>query len=227
MNAISPQIELSWLEKLDAEFKQSYFAQLKAFLVNEKKSNVVYPPGKEIFSAFNKTPFTEVNVVIIGQDPYHNPRQANGLCFSVAPGVKPPPSLKNIFKEIEQDMGIKPPNNGDLSKWAEQGVLLLNAVLTVRKNQPASHQKRGWETFTDAVIKKISDEKENVIFLLWGNYAKNKGQYIDTSKHHILTAAHPSPFSAHNGFFGCQHFSKTNSILKSLGKKPIHWDLNE
>lgn len=222
---ISPQIDPSWKQELEEEFNAPYFAQLREFLLKEKQEQTIYPPGAQIFAAFNHTPFEAVNVVILGQDPYHGPGQANGLSFSVAKGVTQPPSLKNIFKEIHHDLGIDLPKNGDLSPWADQGVLMLNAVLTVRHKQPASHQKQGWETFTDAVIRTISDQKEGVIFMLWGNFAKSKQALIDQNKHHILTAAHPSPFSAHNGFFGCQHFSKANEILTKQGKQPIDWTI--
>lgn len=222
---ISPQIDPSWKQELKEEFNAPYFARLREFLLKEKQEQTIYPPGAQIFAAFNHTPFEAVNVVILGQDPYHGPGQANGLSFSVAKGVTQPPSLKNIFKEIHNDLGIDLPKNGDLSPWADQGVLMLNAVLTVRHKQPASHQKQGWETFTDAVIRTISDQKEGVIFMLWGNFAKSKQALIDQNKHHILTAAHPSPFSAHNGFFGCQHFSKANEILSKQGKQPIDWTI--
>lgn len=220
--AISPAIHESWKEHLKNEFSAAYFKELKAFLLNEKKQFVVYPPGKEIFAAFNETPFEEVKVVIIGQDPYHGPGQANGLCFSVSNSVPSPPSLKNIFKELNTDLGLPIPQTGNLEPWAKQGVLLLNATLTVRANTPGSHQKKGWETFTDAVIKMISDEKKGIIFLLWGNFAQTKEALIDKDKHFILKAAHPSPL-ARGAFFGCKHFSKTNKILEHQGKMPINW----
>lgn len=223
---IDPKIENSWKEQLKAEFDAPYFSELKRFLKEEKKNFVVYPKGSKIFSAFNSAPFEKVKVVIIGQDPYHGEGQANGLCFSVSPGIKAPPSLVNIFKEINADLGYEIPANGDLSKWAEQGVLLLNATLTVRKSEPGSHQKKGWENFTDAVIKKISDKKSGVIFLLWGRFAQEKEILIDHKKHFVLKAAHPSPFSAYNGFFGCHHFSKTNDLLKKEGKKEIDWKID-
>ncbi len=224
---ISPQIEESWKEALQEEFGKPYFAELKAFLVEEKKKGLtIYPPGKEIFNAFNYTPFKDVKVVIIGQDPYHGVGQAHGLSFSVKKGVNPPPSLKNIFKEIQNDLGIAPPNHGELTAWAKQGVLLLNATLTVRAKQPGSHQKKGWENFTDSVIKTLSDKKEKLVFLLWGRFAQDKAQLIDTQKHTVLTAAHPSPYSANNGFFGCKHFSKTNAVLTQHGLTPIDWSLN-
>lgn len=224
MNNKPVQIESSWKEKLQGSFQSESFTNLIKFLKEEKKNHVVYPPGKYIFSAFNLCPFDKVNVVIIGQDPYHGPNQANGLCFSVADGIKPPPSLQNIFKEIKQDLGLEIPSSGNLEHWAEQGVLMLNATLTVRAKQAGSHQKKGWEEFTDSTIRTLSENKENLIFLLWGRFAQNKAQLIDNEKHHILTAAHPSPFSAHSGFFGCKHFSKTNEILNRLGKNLIKWD---
>ena len=221
-----PDIDSSWYEQLHAEFNSEYFSRLKSFLISEKTEQTIYPPSSKIFAAFNHTPFTNLKVVILGQDPYHGPGQANGLSFSVSPNIKIPPSLKNIYKEIEKDLNLPLPQTGDLSKWADQGVLLLNAVLTVRHKQPGSHQKRGWEKFTDAVIKKISTEKTGVIFLLWGNFARSKSALIDSSKNHILEAPHPSPFSAHTGFFGCGHFSKTNAILQKQGQKPIDWQVD-
>lgn len=223
MSKISPQIENSWKEQLASEFQQSYFHQLKAFLLQEKQTHTVYPPSKQIFSAFNHTPFSKVKVVIIGQDPYHGPGQANGLCFSVADGIKKPPSLVNIFKEINQDLGVGIPESGNLEHWAQQGVLLLNATLTVRAKTAGSHQKQGWEQFTDACICKLSTKRDNLIFLLWGRFAQNKAALINSNKHHILTAPHPSPFSAHSGFFGCGHFSKTNELLKQMNKAPVQW----
>ena len=190
--------------------------------MEEKKQHLIFPPGKQIFSAFDRTPFENVKVVIIGQDPYHQPGQANGLCFSVSPGVSKPPSLNNIFKELETDLGIPVPKTGNLEPWADQGVLLLNATLTVRQAQAGSHQGKGWETFTDAVIKKVSDEKKGVVFLLWGRYAHSKEELIDKNKHFVLKAAHPSPL-ARGAFFGCKHFSKTNELLKQQGLEPIDW----
>ena len=225
MGNVNPQIESSWKDLLMDEFKASYFSSLKEFLLEEKKSYKIYPPGKEIFNAFNHTPFDNVKVVILGQDPYHGAGQAHGLCFSVAQGVKPPPSLVNIFKELNSDVGIKIPDHGNLTKWAEQGVLLLNATLTVRANQAGSHQGRGWENFTDAVIKQISKNKSGVVFLLWGRYAQAKESLIDLDNHFVLKAAHPSPFSAFNGFFGCKHFSKTNNILRKQSLTPIDWQI--
>jgi len=217
------KIESSWKEKMASEFDKPYFINLIDFVKQEYANHVIYPPGKEIFRAFDKCPFNEVKVVIIGQDPYHGAGQANGLCFSVKDGIAMPPSLKNIFKEIEDDLGKPFPKTGNLERWAEQGVLLLNATLTVQANTAGSHQKKGWEEFTDVVIKHISDEKEHVVFILWGAYAQKKGSVIDTKKHLVLQSAHPSPFSAYNGFFGNKHFSKTNAYLKSVGKKEIEW----
>ena len=220
---VNPQIHESWEEALSDEFSTQYFSELKEFLIEEKRSHVVYPAGKDIFTAFNRTGFDHVKVVIIGQDPYHGDNQAHGLCFSVPEGVVPPPSLKNIFVEINTDLGNKIPDSGNLERWADQGVLLINATLTVRAHEAGSHQNKGWETFTDAVIQKLSDEKQNLVFLLWGRFAQNKSYLINGDKHHILMAAHPSPFSAHNGFFGCKHFSKTNDLLTANGLDPIEW----
>ncbi len=222
---VNPQIEESWKEVLASEFGSSYFMELKEFLTEEKAKYPVYPPGSQIFNAFQLTPFNQVKVVILGQDPYHGPGQAHGLCFSVPQGISPPPSLVNIFKEIEKDLGIKVPAGGNLEKWARQGVLLLNATLTVRANQPGSHQRRGWENFTHAVISGLSEKRVGLIFLLWGKFAQEKESLIDTNRHYILKAAHPSPFSAYNGFFGCRHFSKTNEILRKHGLEEINWDL--
>ena len=220
---VSPAIDKSWKIALQKQFEAAYFSDLKQFLVEEKKKNVVYPPSPLIFSAFNHTPVDKVKVVIIGQDPYHGAGQANGLCFSVSPGIKPPPSLVNIFKEINSDMGLPIPQSGNLEHWADQGVLLLNATLTVRANAAGSHQNKGWEIFTDAVIKYLSEHKKGLVFLLWGRFAQAKEALIDTGKHHILKAAHPSPFSAYSGFFGCKHFSKTNELLRKEGLKEINW----
>lgn len=222
MEVKTPKIEENWLKALREEFGKEYFMKLKAFLEEEKRQARLFPPGSLIFNAFNLTPFDRVKVVILGQDPYHGLGQAHGLCFSVPDGVKAPPSLVNIFKEIHTDLGIPMPDKGNLSKWAEQGVLLLNATLTVRENQAGSHQNKGWEQFTDAVIKTLSDQKSGLVFLLWGNYAKNKASLIDASKHLVLMAPHPSPL-ARGGFFGCKHFSKTNEYLISQGKSPIDW----
>ena len=223
MNSKPIQIESSWKEKLNTSFQSESFIRLKKFLKSEKATQIIYPDGNKIFSAFNLCPFDRVKIVIIGQDPYHGPKQANGLCFSVSDGIKPPPSLQNIFKELKDDLDLEIPLSGNLEHWAEQGVLMINATLTVRAKQAGSHQKKGWEEFTDNVIRTLSEEKENLIFLLWGRFAQNKAQIIDDEKHYILTAAHPSPFSAHSGFFGCKHFSKTNEILKKLNQKPIKW----
>ncbi len=217
-------IEASWKEVLKSEFTKSYFEQIVFHLKMEKASGkIIYPQGNQIFNAFEKTPFDKVKVVILGQDPYHNPKQAMGLSFSVPDGIVSPPSLINIYKELKADIGMEIPATGNLIHWAQQGVLLLNAVLTVRANEPASHSKIGWMNFTDAVIKKISDEKKGVIFLLWGKFAQDKQILIDASKHYILKAAHPSPLSAHNGFWGCKHFSKTNELLTKQGLEPVDW----
>jgi uracil-DNA glycosylase len=220
---INPVIEESWKNVLIDEFQKPYFKQIKKTLVEEKLKYHIYPPGALIFNAFNQTPIEKVSVVILGQDPYHGPGQAHGLCFSVPQGIAQPPSLVNIFKEIRDDLGIPVPKTGNLEKWAQQGVLLLNAMLSVRANSAGSHQKIGWETFTNQVIQTISDKRDGIIFLLWGRFAQEKAKLIDTTRHTILTAAHPSPLSAYNGFFGCKHFSKTNEILKKMGKKPIDW----
>ena len=225
--SVDVKIEPSWKAVMNDEFSKDYFFKIKDFLLNEKKNNhIVYPPGPFIFNAFNLTPFDDVKVVLLGQDPYHGRGQAHGLCFSVPYGISSPPSLVNIFKELHSDLRLTIPNNGNLEGWATQGVLLLNALLTVRANQPASHRGIGWENFTDAVIRKISEKKSGVVFLLWGKFAQEKETLIDQSKHHILKAAHPSPFSAHSGFFGCKHFSKTNDILISQSKEQINWQLN-
>ncbi len=221
---INPQIEQSWKEALHSEFQSSYFVQLKKFLIQEKSQYEIYPPGHRIFAAFNYTPFYKVKAVILGQDPYHNPGEANGLCFSVNDGIKFPPSLNNIFKELKDDIGCEFPKSGNLEKWALQGVFLLNTSLTVRKNQPGSHRNIGWERFTDAVIKVISEKRENIVFMLWGQWAASKIKLIDKSKHLILTAAHPSPL-ARTGFLGCKHFSKTNEYLIKNGIEPINWCL--
>ncbi len=225
MEKIKPQIETSWQEILADDFNAPYFHELKQFLIAEKKSHTIYPPGGQIFTAFNLTPFNKVKIVILGQDPYHGAGQAHGLCFSVARGIKKPPSLVNIFKEIRDDLGLEIPENGNLESWAEQGVLLINATLTVRAGQAGSHQNKGWETFTDKVITKLSEQKENLIFLLWGNFAIAKKELIDQNKHHILASTHPSPFSANRGFLGCKHFSKTNELLLEMGKTPIDWQI--
>lgn len=222
---ISPDIDESWKKILWDEFQQPYFADLKQFLIQEKQKYKVFPPGPMIFNAFNKTPFDKVKVVIIGQDPYHDEGQAHGLCFSVQDGVHHPKSLINIFKELHDDVGFVIPQSGNLEKWTAQGVFLLNATLTVRAHEAGSHQNRGWERFTDAAIRALSEQREGLVFLLWGNYAKQKIEIIDTSKHYVLTSVHPSPLSASRGFFGCKHFSKTNEILKKMGKTEIDWQL--
>ena len=220
------KIEPHWKEILRSEFDKPYFQQIVLHLKTEKTQNkIIYPPGSHIFNAFDTTPIDKVKVVIIGQDPYHGPGQAHGLCFSVQNGVQPPPSLINIFKELHEDVGVPIPNHGNLTSWAEQGVFLLNASLTVRAGEPMSHSKIGWAEFTDTVIKKISEEKKHVVFLLWGKFAQEKRVLIDESKHLILRAAHPSPLSAHAGFFGCKHFSKANEYLIKNGIDPINWRL--
>lgn len=220
---MSVNIESSWLPHLQDEFSKPYFNELVAFMHQEYRQYTCYPPGKLIFNAFNLCPFDNVKVVIIGQDPYHEPGQAEGLCFSVSDGVQFPPSLVNIFKEIQNDMGSTVPQSGSLVRWAEQGVLLLNATLTVRAHQAGSHQRRGWETFTDAVIRKLSDAREHVVFILWGSYAQGKAALIDASRHCILKSVHPSPLSAHRGFFGNHHFSQCNRYLETYGIEPIKW----
>lgn len=222
---VKPVIEESWGAMLAETFQQEFFAKLKLFLLEEKRNHVVYPPGSLIFNAFNLTPFDKVKVVLLGQDPYHNEGQAHGLCFSVRDGIPKPKSLLNICKELQSDLGLPVPNSGNLTAWAKQGVLLLNATLTVRAHQAGSHQHQGWEEFTDTVIRKISENREHVVFLLWGNYAQAKASLIDESKHLILKAAHPSPLSASRGFFGCRHFSKTNEWLQTHGLEPIDWRL--
>ena len=217
------KIEQSWKSLLATEFEKPYFQNLVQFVKSEYRDHTVYPPGKEIFSAFEHCPFDQLRVVIIGQDPYHGPGQANGLCFSVKDGISFPPSLRNIFKEIQSEYGTAYPGSGDLSRWARQGVLLLNATLTVRARTAGSHQKKGWEEFTDAVIRTVNENMEHVVFILWGAYAQKKGQIIDTNKHLVLSSAHPSPFSADRGFFGNKHFQRTNEYLQSLGKAAIDW----
>lgn len=225
MAEINPVIHESWKAILGNEFGSSYFISLKTFLVEEKHKYVIYPPGSQIFSAFDFTPFENVKVVILGQDPYHGKGQANGLCFSVSDGIQKPPSLQNIFKELQSDLGIPISKSGNLESWAKQGVLLLNATLTVREGQAGSHQNKGWEMFTDAVIRSLSQQRSGLVFLLWGAYAQAKAKMIDVTKHHILKAAHPSPLSAYNGFFGCRHFSKANALLRQMGKEEINWAL--
>ena len=219
---VNPKIEEGWLRVLEPEFSKDYFTNLKQFLVAEREQYTVFPSGKRIFSAFDLTPFDKLKVVVLGQDPYHGDGQANGLSFSVSDGIRTPPSLINIFKELKEDLGCEVPKTGNLEPWAKQGVFLLNATLTVRQNTAGSHQNKGWELFTNTVIKNISDKKENIVFLLWGNYAKAKAELINTNKHLILTAAHPSPL-ARGAFFGSKHFSKTNLFLKSKNIKPIDW----
>ncbi len=228
MSYIQPQIHESWSTLLKDEFQSDYFADLKQFLVKEKQHHTVYPKGADIFRAFNSTPLDNVKVVILGQDPYHGFGQAHGLSFSVPEGVAFPPSLNNIFKEYHNDLGFDIPNTGNLQHWADEGVLLLNATLTVRAHTAGSHQKKGWERFTDATIKAISDHKEHIVFILWGNYAQQKMKLIDAEKHCILKAVHPSPLSANRGgFFGTKPFSKTNEYLKSKGVEPINWKLDD
>ena len=217
------RINATWAERLKEEFETPYFRQLADFVKSEYGSGTCYPPGKQIFNAFDLCPFDKVKVVIIGQDPYHEPGQAEGLCFSVADGVPHPPSLQNIFKEIQNDLGKPIPSSGSLKRWAEQGVLLLNATLTVRAHQAGSHQGHGWETFTDAAIKKLAEEREHLVFILWGSYAQKKGAFIDRKKHLTLQSAHPSPLSAYRGFFGNHHFSLTNDYLTQHGIAPIEW----
>ena len=220
-----PELETGWYEALAPEFSRPYFLALKAFLIEERQRHTVYPKGRDMFSAFAHTPFQQVKVVILGQDPYHGPGQAHGLCFSVPGGIPPPPSLKNIFKEIDRDLGIPQPGHGDLSAWARQGVLLLNAELTVRGGQAASHQGRGWEQFTDRAIQALSTHHSGLIFLLWGRPAQQKETLIDTDRHYLLKAPHPSPLSAHRGFLGCGHFSRVNELLLAQGRTPIDWRL--
>jgi uracil-DNA glycosylase len=220
------QIDNSWKKVLSHEFEKPYFLQIVNFLRTERNAGkTIYPPGQLIFNAFNTTPFDKVKAVLLGQDPYHGRGQAHGLCFSVPPGINPPPSLINIYKEMHNDIGTPIPNHGNLTKWAEQGVLLLNAYLTVRAGEPMSHSKIGWADFTNAVIEKVSAEKKNVVFLLWGKFAQEKQALIDETKHLVLKAAHPSPYSANSGFFGCRHFSKTNQYLTANGIDPIDWSL--
>ena len=224
---MSVALEKSWLEALGEEFEKDYMIALKAFLVEEKQNgHTVYPKGADIFNALNHTPFDQVKVVILGQDPYHGQGQAHGLSFSVQKGVAVPPSLKNIYKELAEDFpGYIIPNHGELTKWADEGVLLLNATLTVRAHEANSHQGRGWEKFTDRVITELSNKREGIVFLLWGKYAQNKSALIDGRKHTILMAPHPSPFSAHTGFLGCKHFSKANEILQQADKAPVDWQI--
>ncbi len=227
MSSISPKLHTSYLQALQKEFEAPYFSAIKQYLLKEKADGKrIYPPGSLIFNALNTTPLDKVKAVILGQDPYHGPGQAHGLCFSVPKGIKPPPSLVNIYKELKDDMGMEIPGHGELTAWAERGVLLLNAFLTVRAGEPASHSKIGWEQFTNAIIKTVSDNQQGVVFILWGRFAQEKAALIDESKHPVLMAAHPSPFSANNGFFGCKHFSKTNMLLKQMGKDEIDWRID-
>jgi len=217
------KMEASWKAMLSGEFEKPYFKELASFVKEEYKTQRIYPAGNKIFAAFDYCVLDNLKVVILGQDPYHGEGQANGLCFSVSDGIKPPPSLVNIFKEIQDDLDFPIPKSGNLERWADQGVLLLNATLTVRANTPGSHQNRGWEVFTDEVIRLISERKEKLVFILWGAYAQKKENLIDSQKHFILKSPHPSPFSAYNGFFGCKHFSKTNAYLEKQGVKKIDW----
>ncbi len=222
-SVMNVQIEPSWKQRLAGEFEKPYFAALTDFVRQEYRTATCYPPGKLIFNAFNLCPFDKVKVVIIGQDPYHGPGQAHGLCFSVNDGVPFPPSLQNIFKEIRDDVGTPVPQSGNLTRWAEQGVLLLNATLTVRAHQAGSHQRHGWEEFTDAAIRALAEERDHLVFILWGAYAQRKGAFIDRSRHLVLASAHPSPLSAYNGFFGNRHFSLANAYLEQHGETPIKW----
>jgi len=222
---LKDSINEDWLALLKTEFESNYFKELNYFLKEERKKFTIFPSVNEIFTAYNLTSFKNIKVVLLGQDPYHGEAQAHGLCFSVKKTIKPPPSLKNIYKELSNDVSFTAPKHGDLSSWARQGVFLLNATLTVRKSNPGSHQKKGWETFSDETIKVISENKKGVVFLLWGKFAQEKAKLIDSEKHHILKAAHPSPFSAYKGFFGCKHFSKTNALLQANNLTPINWNL--
>jgi uracil-DNA glycosylase len=217
------KIEKSWKEQLAGEFEKEYFRSLTGFVRQEYTQHTVYPPGKEIFNAFEHCPFDKVRVVILGQDPYHEPGQAHGLCFSVKEGIRIPPSLVNIYKEIADDLGKPVPSSGNLTRWADQGVLLLNATLTVRAHQAGSHQNKGWEAFTDAVIHRLAEQRKNIVYILWGSYAQRKGAFIDESANLVLKSVHPSPLSAHRGFFGNKHFSKANDYLTSVGQAPIEW----
>lgn len=220
------KIDPSWLSVIGDEFDKPYMQALKEFLLQQKNSGkVIYPPGSQWFSALNYTPFNKVRVVILGQDPYHGPHQAHGLCFSVLPGVKVPPSLANIYKELAEDLGIQQPNHGCLTSWAKQGVLLLNATLTVEQSNAGAHQGKGWEQFTDQAIRALNDQRDGIVFLLWGSYAQKKGAFIDQSRHLVLKSVHPSPLSAYRGFFGCGHFSAANSYLQQQGLTPIDWQL--
>ncbi len=215
----------SWQPLLADELRMPYFHKLQEFLAEERRNYTVFPPEKEVFSALEATPYDQVNVLLLGQDPYHDDNQAHGMCFSVRPGIKPPPSLVNIFKELKSDLGCRIPNNGYLMPWAKQGILLLNAVLTVRAHQPNSHKNKGWEKFTDAIIRKVSDKQDAVVFVLWGGYAQKKINLIDTTRHTIVQSAHPSPLSAKNGFFGSKPFSTINEALRAAGKPEIDWQI--
>lgn len=220
------QLPKGWLTQIGGEFEQPYMVNLRHFLVDEKANGkTIFPPASQWFEAFNSTDFDDVKVVVLGQDPYHGPNQAHGLCFSVLPGVRVPPSLVNIYKELATDVGLERPENGTLKHWAEQGVLLLNATLTVEAHQAGSHQNKGWEQFTDRAISALNDSRESLVFLLWGSYAQKKGAFIDQKKHFVLKAPHPSPLSAHRGFFGCRHFSQTNAYLVKKGKTAIDWQV--
>jgi|TARA_B100002003_G_scaffold109998_1_gene101853 uracil-DNA glycosylase len=220
---MSVQLPKDWLTLLEDQFKEKYMVNLKSYLTKEMTTNTIFPEGNKIFNAFNNTTLNNIKVIILGQDPYHGIGQAMGLSFSVPKGVKVPPSLQNVYKELSQDVGLPVPTHGDLTKWAKQGVLLLNSILTVRKNEPASHRVKGWEQFTDTVIHRLSKDKENLVFLLWGSFAQSKEELINLDKHLVLRTSHPSPFSADRGFFGCKHFSKTNQYLRSHNKAEIEW----
>ncbi|MDE5594615.1 MAG: uracil-DNA glycosylase [Muribaculaceae bacterium] len=220
---MSVRIDSTWKEQLSAEWEKDYFVRLTDFVRQRYGCSTVYPPGGKIFAAFDSCPFDKVKVVILGQDPYHGPRQANGLCFSVSPGIELPPSLINIFKEVSDDLGKPMPTDGNLERWARQGVLLLNATLTVEAHKAGSHQGHGWEEFTDAAVRRLAEERDGLVFLLWGSYAIRKGAFIDRNRHLVLTAPHPSPLSAYRGFFGCHHFSQANAWLESHGQTPIEW----
>lgn len=225
MSDAGPRLHPSWLDALQPEFDQPYMRELRSFLVEEKRQHTVYPPGGEIFNAFNLTPLDRVRLVVLGQDPYFNPHQAHGLCFSVRRGITPPPSLKNIYRELHEDVGFTPPGHGELTAWAERGVLLLNAVLTVRAGEPMSHGGRGWERFTDRAIAELAARREGLVFLLWGRPAQQKAEHVDRERHLVLTAAHPSPRSADRGFFGCRHFSRANTWFSARGEPPFDWSL--
>ncbi len=223
---MQPRIDPSWLAVLGDELEREHMRALRAFLVAEVDAGRgFYPPAADVFNALALTPFDAVRVVVLGQDPYHGPGQAMGLCFSVREGIRQPPSLQNIFRELHDDVGVPPPTSGDLTPWAMQGVLLLNAVLTVSPRKPGSHAGKGWEQFTDRAVRELSDRRDGVVFLLWGRYAQSKGEIVDRARHHVLTAAHPSPYSAANGFFGCRHFSRTNGLLEAAGRPAIDWRL--